>query len=284
MNYLEKYLTEKKKLIDLTLDKILYPNNDNKLITEAMRYAVLNGGKRIRPILTLATAESCEFDPRKVMYTACAIELIHNYSLIHDDLPAMDNDDYRRGKLTLHRKYNEAVAILVGDALLTKAFELIAENTKIKDISYTNCVEVIKVISRAIGSEGMIDGQILDVLKNDTKNKKISKKFLNNIYIKKTSCLIEASVVSGAILSNVDVDKINKLSKFGKKIGLAFQIVDDLLDNDPDKFTYVSLYGRKESKIKAINLVNDAKTELDIFGDKANNLKLIADYIVKRNY
>jgi geranylgeranyl diphosphate synthase type II len=197
------------------------------VIYDAMRYSLFAGGKRVRPILTLLSAKICGLKYIDVMPAACAMEMIHTYSLIHDDLPAMDDDDLRRGKPTSHKKFGEAVAILAGDALLTKAFEtalLCGKNKKIKPASV---IAAVSEMADGAGVKGMIGGQVVDIT---SEGKKISNKTLSYLHRCKTGALIRASVVMGALLSGADSKQVSLFRSFGEKIGLAFQIVDDVLD------------------------------------------------------
>jgi len=283
---LKNYFEKIKKIIDINLKKYLKEEkNTAKLIYNAMNYSLFPGGKRIRPILTIATAKMCNLKYNMVLPTACAIELIHTYSLIHDDLPAMDNDDYRRGKLTIHRKFNECIAILTGDALLTKAFGLLTKNCEIKGIKKENVLKNIKLISDNAGLKGMVAGQALDSLYScikKVKNIKYYRKFLKKIHLNKTANLIKTSILSAGILADLNKTSLSKLEKYGKNIGLAFQIMDDIFDKDKTGLTYPKIYGEKMSLKIAQKLVDDAKKSLYIFGKKANILKQIADYIITR--
>jgi len=237
------------------------------------------GGKRFRPILTVTSAEICGIDPNKVLPTACAVELIHSYSLVHDDLPSMDNDDYRRDKLTVHRKFNEGMAILTGDALLTKAFELIAENSKITGISEKKIVEVIKIVSNASGADGMVGGQVADTF---LVSKTHTDKLVNYIHSHKTAALIKASVLAGAVLAGGSEKEINALKNYGEKIGFAFQIADDMFDVKKDRVNYSDIYGTKKSERDTNRLIDEAKKSLEVFGSKKEILSLLADYVVTR--
>jgi len=267
-----QYLDKNKKLIDEKLDTYLpkataYP----RIIHEAMRYSVLDGGKRIRPILVLESSKLCGGKIKDAIYLACAIELIHSYSLIHDDLPSMDDADTRRGRPSCHVKYGEALAILVGDSLLTLAFNLIA---RIRDKAKTG--EIIFEISKAIGSFGMIGGQVMDL--KIKKAKKVDLSTIEYVNLRKTASLIAAATKTGAIIAGASDKEIDILQKYGEYIGLAFQIVDDILD----KNGYVEVFGIKGAREESQKLVNKAKDILESFGAKANNLKGIADYILNR--
>jgi geranylgeranyl diphosphate synthase type II len=269
----KNYLEDKKNIIDKALDEFLPPENKSPfIIHQAMRYSVFSGGKRIRPILTLITAELLNQEIEKVISAACGIELIHTFSLIHDDLPCIDNDDFRRGKPSNHKVFGEAIALLAGDALLVSGFELIAKNSGIKGIKKQSIINLIKEISFYIGTDNMLGGQVED---------------LYNLYMKKTAALICVSIRAGAILSNANQRQLKALTKYGENIGLAFQIVDDMLDIMQDqrvmkKPTYPNQYGIKESKNEADRLIKEAKDSLKIFNNKAETLKNLADYIISR--
>ncbi|MBI2118127.1 MAG: polyprenyl synthetase family protein [Elusimicrobia bacterium] len=299
-NQLKEYLQKWKKIVDQALNNFLPPAS-SKPILKAMRYSVFAGGKRLRPILAIAGAEICNLDGKKALPTACALEMIHTYSLIHDDLPAMDDDDLRRGRPTSHKVFGEGIAILAGDALLTYAFDLIAKNGKMLG---QNCrlAFVVESIAQGAGFKGMVGGQALDLEMDEGRWLKQKPKkqieILKKVHESKTASLIEASLVSGAFLANASQDKIKKLLSYGKKIGLAFQIADDILDLIGDKkllgkkgsdlenkkLTFPAIFGIEKSKSKATQLIQEAKEELKIFGKKAQILKDLADYIVERTY
>lgn len=285
MNF-KNYLEDKKNIIDKALDEFLPPENKSpSIIHQAMRYSVFSGGKRIRPILTLITAELLDQEIEKVISAACGIELIHTFSLIHDDLPCIDNDDFRRGKPSNHKVFGEAIALLAGDALLVSGFELIAKNSGVKGIKKQSIINLIKEISFYIGTANMLGGQVEDI---NPGNKNIKKEDLYNLYMKKTAALICVSIRAGAILSNANQRQLKALTRYGENIGLAFQIVDDMLDIMQDqrvmkkKPTYPNQYGIKESKNEADRLIKEAKDSLKIFNNKAETLKNLADYIISR--
>jgi len=284
MNF-KKYLENKKNIIDKALDEYLPPEeNPPSIINKAMRYSVFGGGKRIRPILTLATAELFGRDTESVIKAACGIELIHTFSLIHDDLPCIDNDDFRRGKPSNHKVFGEAIALLAGDALLVSGFDLIIENSEVKEIKKQSILKMIKETSFYIGIENMLGGQVEDI---SLKNEDITKADLINLYMKKTAALICLSIRAGAILSGANQRQLKALTKYGENIGLAFQIVDDMLDimqdqRDMGKPNYANKFGMKESKSESERLVNEAKDSLKIFNHKAETLRNIADYLLTR--
>jgi geranylgeranyl diphosphate synthase, type II len=288
------YLKERQKLCEIALDNaipIRYPDT----IYESMRYSLLAGGKRLRPILCLATCEMTGGTIEMAMPTACALEMIHTMSLIHDDLPAMDNDDYRRGKLTNHKVYGEDIAILAGDGLLALAFEHVAINTQ--NVPTERVLQVIARLGRALGAAGLVGGQVVDLQSEGKPD--ISLETLNFIHNHKTAALLEACVACGGVLTGVSSEDLQRLSRYAQNIGLAFQIVDDILDitatqeqlgktagkdQKANKVTYPKLWGLEESRTKAQQLIEAACVELDPFGDQAKPLIAIAQYIVNRNH
>lgn len=278
-------ITEQRKLINEALRKYL-PESDNypPRIYEAMNYSVFSGGKRIRPILAMAVYELFDSDYEKILPFASAIEFIHTYSLIHDDLPCMDNDDYRRGKLSCHKKFGEDIAVLAGDALLTLSFEILS-NADMNVFSAEKILKVINEISMAIGAKGMIGGQVVDC---QTKVDQVDIPVLQYIHIHKTGEFFLASIKTGAILGGAKKDEYSCLSRFGEDIGLAFQIADDILDESTDnvqqksKITYPAVFGMSESKKRVHALINNAKNQLEIFGRNGDVLKDIADYILQQ--
>lgn len=257
---IEPHIQKLRIKIDKALDS--YLPKDQGVIQKAMRYSMLSGGKRIRPILAVEASQACNGSVTDAVPAACAIEFIHTYSLIHDDLPAMDNDDYRRGKLACHKVFGEANAILTGDALLTLAFNIIANNCKPK-----TALKITEELSDSIGADGMVGGQALDL---EFRGKKKDSKILRHINILKTARLFEASARIGALSADASPAEEKALQKFGFYFGLSFQTIDDILDGEGG--------GYKEAGI----LINKAKSELKIFGKKADHLKEIAGYILKR--
>ena len=281
----KKFLEGKKNVIDKALDEYL-PSEEKSpsIIHKAMRYSVFGGGKRIRPILTLATAELFGKDTESVIKAACGIELIHTFSLIHDDLPCIDNDDFRRGKPSNHKVFGEAIALLAGDALLVSGFDLIIKNSEVKEIKKQSILKLINEISLYIGTENMLGGQVEDIT---LKNEDISKEDLIDLYMKKTAALICLSIRAGAILSGAKKRQLKALNKYGENIGLSFQIIDDMLDimqdqRDVGRPTYANKYGIKESKSECERLIKEAKNSLKIFDYKAETLRSIADYLLTR--
>jgi len=296
---IRQYIDSKRKQVDSALERYL-PREEGSLAEhfKAMRYSLFAGGKRVRPILCLAAAESVKnFNddfPEAVMLTACALECIHTYSLIHDDLPAMDNDDLRRGNPTCHIAFDEATAILAGDALLTLAFQMLSA-VEIKDDNQgSQWLTVIRRIAHAAGFQGMVEGQMRDVASEDTI---LSLDELEKLHSLKTGALIEASIYSGAILSGGSSEQILQLGIYAKNIGLAFQVKDDILNVEGDpkllgkgvgtdklrkKTTYPSIMGLEKSKLFAIELVNRAVLALASFDNRSEPLRAIANYIINR--
>ena len=261
-----------------------------------MRYSLLAGGKRLRPVLVMAASEAVGGDRHSVLPFAVAAEMIHTYTLIHDDLPALDNDDLRRGKPTNHKVFGEAIAILAGDALLTQAFIVMTRAVGMETIPPDCILKATHEMAGALGSTGMIGGQVVDL---ESEGKPVTKENLEYIHIYKTGFLIRACIRCGGILSRATKRQLDSLSKFGAHIGLAFQIVDDILDitGDQDKLgkdvgsdltkdkaTYPALYGLEESKRKAEELVEQSVDCLKEFDCRADPLREIARYFVKRTY
>ncbi len=289
---LERYLAEKAGIVNKGL-KDLLPKEDEypQSLHRAMHYSLFAGGKRLRPILVLAACETAGGKTEEAINTACAFECIHTYSLIHDDLPAIDNDDLRRGRPACHKAWGEAAAILAGDALLTAAFELIA---KTPSANKEAIMRAAAEVARAAGSTGMIGGQMIDI---ESEGHDIPFPVLEYIHIHKTGELILAAVRCGAILGGAKEAEIEALDGYGKAIGLAFQIADDILDVEGStevlgktagadekkgKATYPSLIGMDESKKRAGELVEKSIQSLSSFGKKADPLRAIARYIISR--
>lgn len=262
-------------------------------LCSAMRYSVLNGGKRIRPMLAYAAADAVGSINEATDAIAAAVELIHAYSLIHDDLPAMDNDDLRRGKPTCHIAFDEATAILAGDALQSLAFEQL---TQLPDMDADTCLRLIRLLSVAAGAEGMVAGQAIDI---EAADHALTLPELCHMHRKKTGALISASITMSAIAAGADKSQLNALEKFGHALGLAFQVQDDILDitSDTDtlgkkqgadearnKPTFVSLLGLEQAKEKLSQLHCESLEALSGFDDKANHLRSIGNYIVSRNH
>ncbi|MGL6114770.1 MAG: polyprenyl synthetase family protein [Cetobacterium sp.] len=285
------YLKEKKDMIETALmeelNKLTYP----EVIAEGMKYAVLNGGKRLRPILLLMTLELLQKDIRKGLHIGGAIEMIHSYSLVHDDLPALDNDDYRRGKLTTHKKFGEAEGILIGDALLTHAFAILSE--KREGISAEDLLEIVNLTSRYAGVNGMIGGQMIDI---ESEGKKIDFETLKYIHANKTGKLIRLPIEIGCVLGRCSKDEREILVKYSELIGLGFQIKDDILDVEGDfeklgkpvgsdieleKSTYPSIFGMTKAKELLEKTIIEAKDILiENFGyERSKRFLDLADYI-----
>ncbi len=260
----------------------------------AMRYAVLGGGKRVRPLLAYASGELSGADLERVTRAACAVELIHAYSLVHDDLPCMDDDVLRRGKPTCHVEYDEATALLVGDSLQSLAFEMLARPGLLGDGGVQ--VEMIRLLAEASGSRGMAGGQAIDL---ESTGKTLELPELENMHIRKTGELIRASVALGARCGEIDEAGLGQLDRFAKSIGLAFQVVDDVLDAESstatlgktagkdskdNKPTYVSLLGTKQAKEMARELYDSALSALAGFGARADRLRQMADFVVQRQF
>ena len=287
MSEFEKLLGSYQARVNQKLE-VLLPHDDS-ILTSAMRYSVLNGGKRLRPILAYLTGELNDTEAEYMDTLASSLELIHCYSLIHDDLPAMDDDELRRGNPTTHKKFDEATAILAGDALQPLAFELIS-TIKTSD---RNKVQMISSLSEACGYLGMVGGQIKDINSNQIKDVES----LDSMHSEKTGRLIQASIETAGILSGLSASDIESLKEYGGKIGLAFQIQDDIIDIESpasvsgkdqgsdigkDKTTYPSLVGLEASKVRAQELSNDAKKILQPINKNTDNLDKLADYIVSR--
>lgn len=267
--YFKQYLARIEKLLGKLLPKTgSYP----PVLHEAMRYAVLGEGKRFRPVLALAACEAVGGDAREALYPAAAIELVHAYSLVHDDLPALDNDDLRRGKPTCHKKFGEAIGIMTGDALLTLAFQVIS---KVKPMDLA--VKVLAELSTEAGSYGMIGGQVADLLAA-RENKKLDLPALDFISIHKTGKLIKASAVCGALAGNAAEAQLRRIRKFGELLGMAFQSVDDLLDGDG----YRQLMTASAVREKARDLIAKAIREIRPLGSRAEKLHKLADFLIVR--
>ncbi|ETX03284.1 MAG: farnesyl-diphosphate synthase [Candidatus Entotheonella factor] len=296
METLEAYLHQQQQRVEKALDQWLpaldtYPPG----LMDAMRYSVFAGGKRLRPIMMLAAAESGGGDSEPVLPAACALECIHTYSMIHDDLPAMDNDDYRRGKPTNHVVYGEAMAILAGDALLTHAFEILSSLELAEQFSAELLLQVNRCLSNAAGSTGMIGGQVVDTI---SEGQKVDLPVVEYIHRHKTAALIEASTTAGGLLGGGSLEEVEALRTFGHQVGWAFQITDDILDVEGnaeilgkavgrdaelDKATYPAVIGVEASRQRAQELMEQGLEALRPFGDRAEPLRQIAVYIVSRD-
>jgi geranylgeranyl diphosphate synthase, type II len=293
---LNDYLAERLECIDAALKRYLPPVDTLPVrLHGAMHYSVLAGGKRIRPVLAIAACEAVGGVMERILPGACALEMIHTYSLIHDDLPAMDNDDYRRGRLTNHKVYGETTAILAGDALLTDAFALLSGPGSHVDISPETRLRMVHTIARAAGSAGMVGGQAADM---DAEGKEINLAMLQFIHTRKTGALILASVQAGALAGGADEKELAAITRYGEAAGLAFQIADDILDVVGDqatlgkdtgkdqargKGTYPSLLGIEQSRQRARELRDLALEALTPLDGRAEPLRAIACFIVDRS-
>ena len=286
----KSFLKHQKEIVETFLKKYFEKKYPPQVLHEAMTYSLFAGGKRIRPILCLASYQSCNKNIKDILPQACALELIHTFSLIHDDLPAIDNDDLRRGKLTNHKKFGEAIAIMAGDGLLVEAFQMFLQTNKITPNILLNA---LKELTNAIGREGLVAGETADII---YENKEPDKQTLQFIHFHKTAIFIQASVKIGAILANANQEVISALECYGKNIGMAFQIIDDILDitqtseqlGKPQgsdlkkkKMTYPALFGLKESEKMALNHIEKA-----VFSLKSINnsfyLEQLAFYLKNR--
>jgi geranylgeranyl diphosphate synthase, type II len=292
---LKHYLSERKAVIDQVLSRAL-PTGDNPSfrVVEAMRYSLLGGGKRLRPILCLAAAEAVAGKTSQVLPVAGALEMIHTYSLIHDDLPAMDDDDLRRGRPTCHKQFDEATAILAGDGLLTAAFLVLAEAAVEHPDQAAVYAEIIRLIAHAAGYQGMVRGQMADLL---AEGQPTSLSQVEEIHRLKTGALLTASVRAGAVLGGGSPEQVEALTRYGEKFGLIFQITDDLLDVEGEsgemgkptgmdavrqKATYPGVLGVEAAKAQARRLVGEALADLQPFGEAAEPLRLLAQYLLIR--
>jgi geranylgeranyl diphosphate synthase type II len=292
---IEDYLNRKREDVDQFLeDQVPQADTSPGILSEAIRYSLLAGGKRIRPILTIAAAEAVGIPPKALLSVACAFECIHTYSLIHDDLPAMDNDDFRRGKPTNHKVYGEAMAILAGDGLQTMAFEFCSRPDLVSDLDPSCQIQIIYELAVGSGNQGMVGGQVLDI---QAENQKVALADLQNIHVHKTGRLIRASVRAGALLSGANATQLESLTGYAEDIGLAFQIADDVLnvtgtreelgkdantDVERGKQTYPSFYGLEGAQKLGQDCVDRAIQHLDHFDDRADPLRGIARYIMSR--
>ncbi len=286
------YLEAARTRVEEALDRSLPPERPESL-REAMRYSLLAGGKRLRPILCLAACELAGEDPQLAVPTAVALEMVHTMSLIHDDLPAMDNDDLRRGRPTNHKVYGEANAILAGDALLTRAFEMVALRSP--GVPAERLLAVVAELSLASGAPGLVGGQVVDL---ESEGRSVDLETLEYIHLHKTGALLQACVLCGALVAGAEPALLDALRTYSRGIGLAFQIIDDILDVTAssevlgktagkdltaDKTTYPKLLGLEESRRRADALVDEAKTALAPWSERAQPLLALADYITSRD-
>ena len=289
------YLEEKGRLIDACLDRLL-PDRETfpSSLHQAMRYCLFAGGKRIRPALAFAAAEAVGGNPDLIVEEACALELIHTFTLIHDDLPSMDNDDFRRGLPSTHKVFGEAMAILAGDALQTEAFKILACGYTRGIHNAERIVKVMKILAEASGSQGIVGGQVVDL---ESEGKMIDQQQLTYIHSHKTGSLIAASVIMGGILGGAAPEEIELLKRYGESIGHAFQIADDILDVEgsketlgkntgsdqkKSKATYPSIIGMDESRKKLKEYYQRALDAIQSFDQQADHLRNIALYIIQR--
>lgn len=293
VNTLEAYAAETRAEIEVALTKWTeFDANCPPKLREAIRYSLLAPGKRLRPLLVLMSAEACGYDRSLAMPAACAVEMIHTYSLIHDDLPSMDDDDLRRGQPTCHKQYDEATAILAGDALLTRAFEIMALEIKPADVAACCCAE----LAGAAGAVGMVAGQVAD-LAGETGSGSLAE--LEAIHRRKTGAMFRVSLRLGAVVAQATPEQLRGLDTYGQKLGLAFQIVDDLLDvhgsetamgkrtgkdSDRGKLTFPRLLGPEASRTRARQLIDEACAAVNEFGARASHLESLARYVVERNH
>lgn len=298
MDDLKKHLKSRQKVVDTALRSFL-PSQKTRPATihEAMRYSIFAGGKRLRPILCLEAADACGGKIESALAPAAAVECIHTYSLIHDDLPCMDDDDLRRGQPTSHVKYGEGIAVLAGDALLTIAFEILAD-TQLPLRNRYGMHELVKELARTSGSRHLVGGQVLD-LEGEGKDVKLTPAELKYIHLSKTAALLTTSIRLGGMVANATPKKLTALSDFGTNLGLAFQIIDDILDVTSDseklgksagkdeasnKSTYPALFGLDKSRAEAAKLTTKALDSLEPFGKKASRLREIGEYLLDRDY
>jgi geranylgeranyl diphosphate synthase type II len=288
------YLADRKRLVDEALERVLPGENvPPATIHRAMRYSVMAGGKRLRPILVIAGAEAVGAEARTVLPAACALEMIHTYSLIHDDLPAMDDDDYRRGRLTNHKVFGEAIAILAGDALLTLAFRLIADNAALVRDPGLAC-RVVAEVADAAGTRGMVGGQVVDI---ESEGKTVTAETLDFIHAHKTAALIRGALRAGALLGGAGPPALEAIGAAGAALGLAFQIVDDILDVEGSlaelgktagsderkkKVTYPAFHGVEASRARARQLVEEARRALAPLGAAAEPIQALGQFVLER--
>jgi geranylgeranyl diphosphate synthase, type II len=292
---IKAYLAGKRTMVDKVLEQLVPPAKTfPPRVFEAMRYSLFAGGKRVRPILAIASAEALGVKTAGLLPIAGSLELIHTYSLIHDDLPAMDDDDFRRGRPTCHKVYGEAIAILAGDGLLNRAFEVLSDPRRLKTVTALRLVAIMRDISFASGAFGMVGGQVVDM---ESEGQDVDLPTLEYIHTHKTGALIRAAVRTGAIYAKASEKRLKALTRYGERVGLAFQIADDILDivgsqeeigkdvgSDlkKGKKTYPGFYGLEESRRRAKEVSDQALAALNDFDRKADPLRELAKYIVTR--
>ncbi len=277
-DHLNAYFSYWKKEVNSALINLLSlkKKTENKL-KEAMRYTLIDSGKRLRPILCIAGAETAGGRGRDVLPFACAIELIHTYSLIHDDLPCMDDADTRRGKPSCHRAFNESIAVLTGDALLTEAFRIMTDVSIYNKSIRKNLLKAANLISEATGMRGMVEGQLLDIAIIESKRVKID--YLKRVNLKKTAMLISASAASGALLVSGTGSVVKAIREYGINLGMAFQLMDDLNDIERDEPSIPAIYGDEVAKKELLRYIKSSRNSLRVLGGKARILNGIIDYI-----
>ena len=287
------YMKVQAAAVDVALDRFLPPETQRpETLHKAMRYSVFADSKRLRPVLVIAGAEAVGGTAERVMPTACALEMIHTYSLVHDDLPAMDNDDFRRGVPTNHKVFGEAIAILAGDALLTLAFRLVADNARTADLGAIQAV--VADVAEAAGHAGMVAGQVADL---EAEGRQVGADTLDYIHVHKTGALIRASLRVGAMLCGATAEQVRALSVAGANLGLAFQIVDDILDvvasseelgktagkdQIQQKATFPAIHGIEASRARARSLIAEAEEALTAFGPRAEPIRALGRFILER--
>lgn len=289
-------MNEYSELIEKALDEFLIKDSDVKKLVDSMEYSLMAGGKRIRPKLVLEFCRACGGNPENALAFACAIEMIHTYSLIHDDLPCMDNDDMRRGRPSNHCAFGEDAALLAGDALLTLAFETVLSKKAVKATSPKAAADAGRLLASFAGVSGMVGGQFIDL---SIEGKKVDAQILKKMYDKKTGALLKASCMLGCIAAGADEEKLKAAEEFGGKLGLVFQIIDDVLDvvsttevlgkpvlsdEQNEKTTFMSLYGEEKCRKLAEELTDEAIKSLEVFGkDESAKLREFAVKLLNRN-
>lgn len=289
---LDRYLNERRALVERALaDHLTRSSEAPKTLSDAMAYSLLAGGKRLRPILALAACEAVGGKPEDALDAGCAVEFIHTYSLIHDDLPAMDDDDFRRGRPTSHKQFGEAIAILAGDALCAEAFRVAAQNRKGREVEVA---EVVYELGRAAGAIGMVGGQVIDI---EATGKKVDVATLERLHRAKTGELLLVSIRAGARMGKASADELERLSVYGRALGLAFQIIDDVLDATADlatlgkdpgsdkeagKTTFIDLLGADGARKRAEDVMAEGIAALAPLGDRADALRALAQYTLNR--
>ncbi len=296
MSFKPELLQRKNEVEDALYKYFENKTGFQKTVIESMEYSIKAGGKRLRPILLIEVCKLVGGNSDDAMPFACAMEMIHTYSLIHDDLPAMDNDDYRRGKPTNHKIYGDGIAILAGDGLLNMAFETMLEKVISAPYMMERGIKAMGVISNASGVHGMIGGQVVDL---ESEGKRIDKETLDFIHLTKTSAMIEGAIMAGAVIGGATESQYKELQTYGRGIGLAFQIIDDILDVvgdeaklgkkvgsdiDNEKSTYPSIYGIERSKEMALDLLESSLESLEVFDEKADFLRELVEFLSIREY